>query len=127
MMPRWEGHPASSTRPAPPPARLPPPTHPTTHLSAVDDEIHPSSTHPPIPPHPLRTPPHHLPTPPTLAPLAGVGEVIKGWDKGVEGMRVGDKRKLVIPPQLGYGTSGVRGTIPPNATLEFDVELVDVN
>lgn len=56
----------------------------------------------------------------------GVGEVIKGWDKGVEGMRVGDKRKLVIPAQMGYGSSGVRGTIPPNATLEFDVELVNV-
>ncbi|KAG2490536.1 hypothetical protein HYH03_010930 [Edaphochlamys debaryana] len=56
----------------------------------------------------------------------GVGEVIKGWDLGVEGMRVGDKRRLTIPPQLAYGTSGVKGTIPPNATLEFDVELVDV-
>eukprot|EP00798_Chlamydomonas_sp_ICE-L_P016057 gene16057-22194_t len=56
----------------------------------------------------------------------GVGEVIKGWDKGVEGMRVGDKRKLSIPPQLAYGSTGVRGTIPPNATLDFDVELVDV-
>ncbi|KAK9806316.1 hypothetical protein WJX72_010102 [[Myrmecia] bisecta] len=56
----------------------------------------------------------------------GVGEVIKGWDKGVEGMRVGDKRKLSIPPQMGYGSTGVRGTIPPNATLLFDVELVNV-
>lgn len=52
--------------------------------------------------------------------------MIKGWDLGVEGMRVGDKRRLVVPPQLGYGSSGIRGTIPPNATLEFDVELVDV-
>ena len=58
--------------------------------------------------------------------LSGVGEVIKGWDLGVEGMRVGDKRHLVIPAQLAYGTSGVKGTIPPNSVLEFDVQLVDV-
>ena len=56
----------------------------------------------------------------------GVGEVIKGWDRGVAGMRVGDKRKLTVPPQMGYGSDGVRGTIPPNATLLFNVELVDV-
>lgn len=56
----------------------------------------------------------------------GVGEVIKGWDVGVKGMRVGDKRTLVIPPQLAYGKEGVRGAIPPNATLEFDIELVNV-
>lgn len=49
-----------------------------------------------------------------------------GWDRGVEGMREGDKRKLVIPPQMAYGTSGVRGAIPPNAWLEFEVELVKV-
>lgn len=55
-----------------------------------------------------------------------MGEVIKGWDKGVLGMRVGDKRKLTVPPQMAYGASGVRGAIPPNATLEFDVELVSV-
>mmetsp|Transcript_28351 Transcript_28351/g.39162 ORF Transcript_28351/g.39162 Transcript_28351/m.39162 type:complete len:384 (-) Transcript_28351:91-1242(-) len=56
----------------------------------------------------------------------GVGDVIKGWDVGVKGMRVGDKRTLVIPPDMGYGRQGVRGAIPPNATLEFDVELVAV-
>ncbi|PRW20488.1 peptidyl-prolyl cis-trans isomerase FKBP53 [Chlorella sorokiniana] len=62
----------------------------------------------------------------TFAFRLGVGEVIKGWDRGVEGMRVGDKRRLTIPPQMAYGSSGVRGAIPPNATLVFDVELVDV-
>uniref|UniRef100_A0A7S0UZ28 peptidylprolyl isomerase n=1 Tax=Polytomella parva TaxID=51329 RepID=A0A7S0UZ28_9CHLO len=56
----------------------------------------------------------------------GVGEVIKGWDVGVNGMRVGDKRRLTIPPQMAYGSSGAPPTIPPNATLVFDVELVDV-
>jgi FK506-binding nuclear protein len=56
----------------------------------------------------------------------GVGEVIKGWDRGVEGMRVGDKRRLVVPPQMAYGAqTGIPG-IPPNSTLEFEVELVDV-
>ena len=49
-----------------------------------------------------------------------------GWDRGVEGMRVGDKRRLTIPSQMAYGTTGVKGTIPGNATLMFDVELVDV-
>lgn len=62
----------------------------------------------------------------TFAFRLGVGEVIKGWDRGVEGMRVGDRRQLEIPPQMAYGTSGVRGSIPPNAWLNFDVELVDV-
>ena len=52
--------------------------------------------------------------------------MIKGWDRGLVGMRVGDKRRLTVPPQMAYGTSGVRGAIPPNATLNFDVELCDV-
>lgn len=56
----------------------------------------------------------------------GVGEVIKGWDVGVNGMRVGDKRRLTIPPQMAYGPKGVKGTIPGNAWLTFDVELVNV-
>lgn len=58
--------------------------------------------------------------------VIGVGEVIKGWDRGVAGMRVGDKRKLTVPPQMAYGTDGIRGSIPPNATLNFQVELLDV-
>ncbi|WP_296756486.1 FKBP-type peptidyl-prolyl cis-trans isomerase [Thioalkalivibrio sp.] len=57
----------------------------------------------------------------------GAGRVIPGWERGLEGMRVGEVRELIIPPELGYGARGAGGVIPPNATLRFEVELLDVN
>ena len=56
----------------------------------------------------------------------GAGMVIKGWDQGVVGMKVGGRRKLTVPPELGYGAGGYPPVIPPNSTLIFDIELVEV-
>ena len=59
--------------------------------------------------------------------VLGTGQVIQGWDQGVAGMRVGDKARLTIPPEMAYGAQGYPGAIPPNATLIFEVELLSIS
>jgi FKBP-type peptidyl-prolyl cis-trans isomerase FkpA len=61
-----------------------------------------------------------------LAVVVGRGEVIAGWDEGLQGMRAGSRRRLVIPPALAYGSRGAGGVIPPDATLVFDVQIVEI-
>lgn len=58
--------------------------------------------------------------------ILGAGQVIRGWDQGFAGMKIGGKRTLIIPPDMGYGATGAGNVIPPNATLVFDVELLEV-